>query len=209
MAYVLLNLLSGTGIVFANKLVLSVLEFHYVRRRPGAGPSPPQAVARSFHVPPAFRPRSSNKQAGSAGAPALLTCGAQASQVYALTFIHSVVTMFGMWAFAAAGMYEVKQLQALQVHDPPCSPLPSTPAAFALGLNIAQPNCMRSATAAAPLAERALRPASSAEERQAAGLPAGGGLCRLRGPVEPEPAAQPGRLLPAGQDRDHARHHRH
>ena len=31
-AYVLLNLLSGTGIVFANKLVLTVLGFHYVRQ---------------------------------------------------------------------------------------------------------------------------------------------------------------------------------
>lgn len=30
-AYILLNLFSGTGIVFANKLVLSVLNFHYVR----------------------------------------------------------------------------------------------------------------------------------------------------------------------------------
>ena len=31
LAYLLLNVLSGTGIVFANKLVLSVLRFHYVR----------------------------------------------------------------------------------------------------------------------------------------------------------------------------------
>ena len=30
-AYLLLNMLSGTGIVFANKLVLSVLNFHFVR----------------------------------------------------------------------------------------------------------------------------------------------------------------------------------
>ena len=30
-AYLLLNILSGTGIVFANKLVLSVLGFHFVR----------------------------------------------------------------------------------------------------------------------------------------------------------------------------------
>ncbi len=59
------------------------------------------------------------RQAGSAGAPALLTPEGRASQVYALTFVHSVVTMFGMWAFAAAGMYEVKQLQALQVSRRP------------------------------------------------------------------------------------------
>ncbi|KAK9834834.1 hypothetical protein WJX81_002364 [Elliptochloris bilobata] len=63
-AYLLLNLLSGTGIVFANKLVLSVLDFHFV---------------------------------------------------YALTFVHSVVTMFGMGSFAAAGMFEVKVLRAWQV----------------------------------------------------------------------------------------------
>lgn len=31
LAYLLLNILSGTGIVFANKLVLSVLNFHFVR----------------------------------------------------------------------------------------------------------------------------------------------------------------------------------
>ena len=35
-------------------------------------------------------------------------------QVYALTFLHSVVTMFGMWTFAAAGMFEVKVLGAWQ-----------------------------------------------------------------------------------------------
>ena len=39
-----------------------------------------------------------------------------APQVYALTFLHSMVTMFGMWAFAAAKMFEVKQLKAMQVH---------------------------------------------------------------------------------------------
>ena len=33
LAYLLLNILSGTGIVFANKLVLSVLNFHFVRPR--------------------------------------------------------------------------------------------------------------------------------------------------------------------------------
>ena len=30
-AYLIVNLVSGTGIVFANKLVLSILGFHYVR----------------------------------------------------------------------------------------------------------------------------------------------------------------------------------
>ncbi len=30
-AYLVINLVSGTSIVFANKLVLSVLGFHYVR----------------------------------------------------------------------------------------------------------------------------------------------------------------------------------
>ena len=36
-------------------------------------------------------------------------------QVYALTFLHSVVTMFGMWTFAAVGMFEPKVLAARQV----------------------------------------------------------------------------------------------
>lgn len=36
-------------------------------------------------------------------------------QVYALTLLHSVVTMFGMWTFAAVGMFEVKKLGAWQV----------------------------------------------------------------------------------------------
>ena len=35
-------------------------------------------------------------------------------QVHALTFVHSLVTMFGMWSFAAAGMFEVKALGAWQ-----------------------------------------------------------------------------------------------
>ena len=35
--------------------------------------------------------------------------------MYALTFVHSVVTMFGMWIFAATGMFEVKVLEAAQV----------------------------------------------------------------------------------------------
>ena len=30
-SYVMLNMVSATGIVFANKLVLSVLDFHFVR----------------------------------------------------------------------------------------------------------------------------------------------------------------------------------
>ena len=35
-SYVMLNMVSATGIVFANKLVLSVLDFHYVRPCPSA-----------------------------------------------------------------------------------------------------------------------------------------------------------------------------
>lgn len=35
-SYVMLNMVSATGIVFANKLVLSVLDFHFVRPRPSA-----------------------------------------------------------------------------------------------------------------------------------------------------------------------------
>ena len=31
-SYVMLNMVSATGIVFANKLVLSVLDFHFVRQ---------------------------------------------------------------------------------------------------------------------------------------------------------------------------------
>ena len=36
-------------------------------------------------------------------------------QVYALTFLHSMVTTLGMWTFAAVGMFELKEMQAWQV----------------------------------------------------------------------------------------------
>ena len=35
--------------------------------------------------------------------------------VYTLTLIHTIVTMVGMWLFAASGIFEVKHFKALQV----------------------------------------------------------------------------------------------
>jgi solute carrier family 35 protein E3 len=35
--------------------------------------------------------------------------------VYTLTLVHTVVTMIGMWMFAAAGIFDVKHFKALQV----------------------------------------------------------------------------------------------
>ena len=35
--------------------------------------------------------------------------------VYCLTLIHTVVTMVGMWMFAAGGIFEIKRFTALQV----------------------------------------------------------------------------------------------
>lgn len=35
--------------------------------------------------------------------------------VYALTLVHTIVTMIGMWIFAAGGIFEVKHFKALQV----------------------------------------------------------------------------------------------
>ena len=48
---------------------------------------------------------------------------------------------------------------------------------------------------------------SDVRHTMTAGVPPGGGVRWLRGAVEPEPAAEPGRLLPAGQDRHHAGHY--
>ncbi|BDA44650.1 Solute carrier family 35 member E3 [Coccomyxa sp. Obi] len=62
--YILLNVGSGTSIVFANKVVLSVYKFHFV---------------------------------------------------YALTLIHTAVTMVGMWSFAGIGLYQRKPLKARQI----------------------------------------------------------------------------------------------
>ena len=98
-SYVMLNMVSATGIVFANKLVLSVLDFHFVR--PGKQPCFSQAC-RAFVV--------------AAGALTALLCP---PQVYALTFVHSAFTMVGMWLFAAVGMFEVKRLAARQARRPP------------------------------------------------------------------------------------------
>ena len=97
-SYVMLNMVSATGIVFANKLVLSVLDFHFVR--PGIQPRFALALC-------AF----------------VLTAGAltdllRPPQVYALTFVHSAFTMVGMWLFAAVGMFEVKRLAARQARPP-------------------------------------------------------------------------------------------
>ena len=93
-SYVMLNMVSATGIVFANKLVLSVLDFHFVR--PGTQPRSALAV------------RASVLTAG------VLTALLRPPQVYALTFVHSAFTMVGMWLFAAVGMFEVKRLAARQ-----------------------------------------------------------------------------------------------
>lgn len=35
--------------------------------------------------------------------------------VYALTLVHTVVTMIGMWMFAAGGIFEVKRFKAMEV----------------------------------------------------------------------------------------------
>jgi len=35
--------------------------------------------------------------------------------VYALTLVHTIVTMIGMWMFAAGGIFEVKHFKGLQV----------------------------------------------------------------------------------------------
>jgi len=35
--------------------------------------------------------------------------------VYCLTLIHTIVTMVGMWMFAAGGIFEIKRFTALQV----------------------------------------------------------------------------------------------
>ena len=35
--------------------------------------------------------------------------------VYALTLVHTVVTMIGMWLFAAGSIFEVKRFKALEV----------------------------------------------------------------------------------------------
>lgn len=102
LAYLLLNVLSGTGIVFANKLVLSVLRFHYVRPcklRCACLCSILTAACMKFVVTMFL----------------LGEFDLAHLQVYALTFLHSVVTMFGMWTFAAVGMFEPKVLAARQV----------------------------------------------------------------------------------------------
>ena len=38
--------------------------------------------------------------------------------VYCLTLIHTIVTMVGMWIFAAGGIFEIKRFTALQVYFP-------------------------------------------------------------------------------------------
>lgn len=38
--------------------------------------------------------------------------------VYALTLVHTIVTMVGMWIFAATGIFEIKRFKALQVWLP-------------------------------------------------------------------------------------------
>ncbi len=35
--------------------------------------------------------------------------------VYCLTLIHTIVTMVGMWMFAAGGIFEIKRFTAMQV----------------------------------------------------------------------------------------------
>lgn len=37
--------------------------------------------------------------------------------VYALTLVHTVVTMVGMWIFAAGGIFEVKRFKAMEVRS--------------------------------------------------------------------------------------------
>lgn len=39
--------------------------------------------------------------------------------VYALTLVHTIVTMIGMWIFAATGIFQVKRFDALQVWGTP------------------------------------------------------------------------------------------
>ena len=35
--------------------------------------------------------------------------------VYALTLVHTIVTMIGMWIFAATGIFQIKRFNGLQV----------------------------------------------------------------------------------------------
>ena len=49
-AYLLINLVSGTSIVFANKLVLSILAFHYVRLSPLTQSTAPCATSSPMSV---------------------------------------------------------------------------------------------------------------------------------------------------------------
>ena len=44
--------------------------------------------------------------------------------VYALTLVHTVVTMFGMWLFAAGKIFEVKRFRAVEVR---ACPVPAQP----------------------------------------------------------------------------------
>jgi len=159
------------------------------------------------------------------------TCMPLGAQVYALTFVHSAFTMVGMWLFAAFGMFEVKRLAARQARTRPCQragpafvqrfaayeqggacepvvlPLLPPPRHSLCG----QPHGCTLGGRHSPVllgaaqAELHIRASSvGLRGRAPAGLPAGGGLCGLRGPLEPEPAAQPGGLLPAGEDPDRA-----
>ena len=52
--------------------------------------------------------------------------------VYCLTLIHTIVTMVGMWMFAAGGIFEIKRFTALQVCALSPATMPSMPCMYTL-----------------------------------------------------------------------------
>ncbi len=116
--------------------------------------------------------------------------------VYALTLVHTIVTMIGMWMFAAGGIFEIKRFKALQVR-------PS-------GRTRLLPEGPLNPSLCLILQHRPTRPTliillfSAIAGLNVSDIPAGRtfgscfrGVCGI---LEPEPADKLSRLLPAVQD---------